>query len=140
MHTFEEMKDPKSTPLELNRPEPVEVTKQPLIFDKDANVLTAIKALQAGEYVLIEGLYSNGLQLLKELNTYLDKRIADKAFVDQRLDRNVYHELSNRILLEIAGHKLVVKKSPDIGWLEILYPEILNFYLPFPQEIGRAHV
>ena len=106
----------------LNRPEPVEIEKKPLVFDKGTDVLTTIKALHAGDYVLIEGLYSNGLRQLKELNTYLDKRIADKSFVDQRLDRNVYYELSSRILLEIAGHKLAVKKSPDIGWLKNSIP------------------
>lgn len=106
----------------LNRPEPIEIKDQPLTFNKESDVLTTIKALVAGDYVVVEGVYSNGLLLLKELNTYLDKRIADKSFVDQRLDRNVYYELSSRILLEIAGHKLAVKKSPDIGWLKNSIP------------------
>lgn len=136
MHTFAAMKNPNIEQPKLNRPEPIEIKKEPLTFNKESDVLTTIKALVAGDYVVIDGVYSNGLLLLKELNTYLDKRIADKSFVDQRLDRNVYYELSNRILLEIAGYKLVVKKSPDIGWLKILYPEINNIYLSFPQVQG----
>ena len=130
------MKNPELTLPKLNRPELVEVTKQPLIFDQDSQIPPTIKALEDGDYVLVDGVFGNGLMLLKEINTYLNKKLANKSFADQRKYRDAYHQLSNRVLLEIAEHKLVVKKSPTIGWLEILYPETSSFYLPFPQVQG----
>lgn len=136
LHTFGEMKSPKSAPPKLDRPEPIELEKQPLTFAQDSDIPAAIKTLEDGDYVMVDGLYSNGLLLLKELNAYLNKKLANKSFVEQRKYRDAYHDLSNRVLLEIGEHKLAVKKAPSIGWFEILYPEITNFFLPFPQVQG----
>lgn len=130
------MEKPSITQPKLNRPEPVQIKKEPLIFDKGSEIPPAIKALEDGDYVEVVGVYGNGLLLLKELNTYLNKKLANKSFEEQRKYRDSYHELSNRVLLEIADHKLVVNKAPSIGWLEILYPETSRFYLPFPQVQG----
>jgi len=38
--------------------------------------------------------------------------------------------------MEIVAHELVVKKSPQIGWLEKLYPKTSDFLLTFPQIQG----
>src|SRR5690554_885338 len=130
------MENTQNTQPKLNRPTPLELNKQPLIFDRDSDISATIHALEEGNYILIDDLYSDGLLLLKSLHTHLNKGLANKTFEEQRKYRDTYHEFSNRVLLEIADHKLVVKKSPTIGWIEKLYPEISNFYLPFPQVQG----
>ncbi|MFT4782248.1 MAG: tRNA1(Val) A37 N6-methylase TrmN6 [Pseudohongiellaceae bacterium] len=74
--------------------------------------------------------------LLKELQVYLKRKLPNKSFKEQRKYRSEYHKLSNLILIEIADHKLAVKKSPSIGWLKKLYPETSDFLLSFPQVQG----
>jgi tRNA1(Val) A37 N6-methylase TrmN6 len=76
------------------------------------------------------------LLLLKELQVYLKRKLPNKSFKEQRKYRSEYHKLSNLILIEIADHKLAVKKSPSIGWLKKLYPETSDFLLSFPQVQG----
>jgi methylase of polypeptide subunit release factors len=96
----------------------------------------AIDGLVDGNYVLIEDLYSSGLLILKELKTFLEKKYSDRSFNGQRDLRSVYQELSQRLLLFVRNNKLIVKKSPEIGWLKILYPDLNEFLLPFPQIQG----
>jgi methylase of polypeptide subunit release factors len=40
------------------------------------------------------------------------------------------------LLLKVKDNKLLVKKCPDIGWLELLYPDVSEFYLSFPEVQG----
>ena len=124
------------TDLEVNRPEPI-VSEQHLdLFYRATNVKQTIKALEAGNPVLITAFYSNGLLLLLELQMYLKNKLANNTFKEQREFRSQYRKLSNLILIEIKDHKLTVKKAPTIGWLEKLYPETSDFFLPFPQVQG----
>ncbi|MDD2357219.1 MAG: methyltransferase [Thiovulaceae bacterium] len=60
----------------------------------------------------------------------------DTSFQGQRNYRSVFREISHRLLLKVKDHKLAVKKSPDIGWLALLYPEISEFYLSFVEVQG----
>jgi hypothetical protein len=63
--------------------------------------------------------------------------ITDAAtFQEQRIARAAFQGRSNRILLVIRNQQLVVRKSPQIGWLEKLYPDLDEFLLPFPQVQG----
>jgi len=122
--------------MKVNRPEPIIQDIQAVIFNQDTNVKKTIDLLKKGNYVLIDKFYSNGLTLLHELNNYLKRKFPNQSFEEQREFREVYQKLSNLILLRIIDHKLEVKKSPVIGWLENLYPESDNFLLTFPQVQG----
>jgi hypothetical protein len=124
------------TDINVNKPEPIVNEKQLELFNRATNVKQTIKALEAGKPVLITEFYSNGLLLLKELQVYLKRKLPNKSFKEQRKYRSEYHKLSNLILIEIADHKLAVKKSPSIGWLKKLYPETSDFLLSFPQVQG----
>jgi tRNA1(Val) A37 N6-methylase TrmN6 len=124
------------TDINVNKPEPIVNGKQLELFNRATNVKQTIKVLEAGKPVLITEFYSNGLLLLKELQVYLRRKLPNKSFQEQRKYRSEYHKLSNLILIEIADHKLAVKKSPSIGWLKKLYPETSNFLLSFPQVQG----
>ena len=122
--------------LKINKPTPITSEVEFFSFNQESDVQEAIDTLVSGEYILIEGFYSNGLNLLNELQTYLKKKHPNQDFQGQRAFRAAYRKLSNLILIEIHKHKLVVRKAPTIGWLEKLYPELSNFLLPFQQVQG----
>lgn len=125
-----------SKEIKVNRPEIVVVSEETPRFNPSAEAKDNIAILEAGKHMVIDGLYSDGLSLLKDLNTHLNKKFSDSSFKDQREVRAQYHKLSNLMLLEIKDHKLAVKKAPNIGWIKKLYAEIKDFYLPFPQIQG----
>ncbi len=122
--------------IDVNKPQPIVFGKQIELFNSETDVKLTIKLLEAGKPVLIKLFYSNGLLLLKELQVHLKRKFPNKSFQEQREYRSEYHKLSNLVLIEIANHKLAVKKSPYIGWLEKLYPETSDFLLSFPQIQG----
>lgn len=123
--------------INVNKPEPIiSSDKQLELFNRSIDIKETIKSLEAGKPVLITAFYSNGLLLLKELQFHLKRKFPNDSFKEQREFRSEYHKLSNLILVEIVDHKLVVKKSPAIGWLEKLYPDTSEFLLSFPQIQG----
>ncbi|MBL4654020.1 MAG: methyltransferase [Flavobacteriales bacterium] len=124
------------TDIKVNKPEPIESGKKTESFNRRADVQLTIEALENGNPILITEFYNNGLVLLKELHTHLNRKFPNKSFQEQREYRSEYHKLSNLILVEIVNHKLVVNKSPNIGWLEKLYPETSDFLLSLPQVQG----
>ncbi|MBE7692490.1 methyltransferase [Tenacibaculum finnmarkense] len=124
------------TDIKINKPTPIAVDKTIKPYKGGTNIRATIETLEAGKYVLITGLYSNGLTLLEELHKYLKRTLPNKTFEEQRAYRAKYQALSNLVLVEIADHKLVVRKSPSIGWFEKFYPENTNYLLTFPQVQG----
>ncbi len=125
-----------NTDLKVNRPEPIKPGVEIRSFLQVTDIKETIDALLSGEYILIEDLYSNGLILLNELQSYLKNIHPNESFQEQREFRSEYRKLSNLILIQVKEHKLTVKKAPWIGWLEKLYPETNDFLLPFPQIQG----
>ncbi|MBQ0768871.1 MAG: 50S ribosomal protein L11 methyltransferase [Bizionia sp.] len=125
-----------TTDITINKPAPFVPEKRLELFNRATDIKLTIKALEAGKPVLITAFYSNGLDLLKALQDHLKKQFPSKTFLEQRKYRSEYRKLSNLIVIEIAEHKLIVKKAPSIGWLEKLYPETSNFLLTFPQVQG----
>lgn len=125
-----------STDIQVHKPAPIVAKESLLLFDRSSDMKQTIIALEAGKSVLITAFYSNGLDLLKELQRHLQRKLPSKTFKEQREYRSQYHKLSNLILIEIVDHKLAVKKAPAIGWLEKLYPETSGFLLTFPQIQG----
>jgi len=124
------------TNLQVNRPVPVECGENIKSFRQGNDIPVAINTILAGEYILIEGVYNNGLVLLHELQLHLKEIYPNQTFKEQREYRSEFQKRSNQILVEVSDHKLVVKKAPFIGWLEKLYPELSEFILPFPQIQG----
>lgn len=124
------------TDLKVNKPTPIASGKKATSFNRSTNVEFAIEVLEAGKPILITAFFNDGLHLLREVKAYLNKKFPNKSFQEQREYRLEYRKLSQLILIEIVNHKLAVKKSPSIGWLEKLYPETSDFLLPFPQVQG----
>ncbi len=122
--------------MHLNRPEPVNAGMEAGSFTRESDVRETIQVLLSGEQVLVEEFYSDGLYLLRELTTYLKNTLPTASFTEQRAFRAEFRKLSNLILIHVKEHKLGVSKAPEIGWLEKLYPELNDFFLPFPQIQG----
>ncbi len=122
--------------INVNKPEPIVVGEQVVLFDRTTDIRQTIQSLEAGTPVLIMAFYSDGMLLLKGLQKYLKSKLPNKTFKEQRQYRSEYQRLSNLIIIEIEDHQLKVKKSPSIGWLKMLYPETSSFFLAFPQVQG----
>ena len=125
-----------NTPINITKPEAITVTDKLQLFSKGSDIAAILDRLILGEAVLINGFYSDGLLLLKEIHKYLKLKLPNKTFKEQQAYRAAYFKLSNLVLLEVVAHKLIVKKSPSIGWLQKLYPENMHFCLSFPQIQG----
>ena len=124
------------TSIEVNRPEPITIGENLILFKRGTEVGLALEALKEGKSVLIKDFYSDGISLLKDLHNYLKLILPNTSFKEQKKYRSEYFRLSNLILLEIVDQKLSVKKSPSIGWLEKFYSENNHFLLTFPQIQG----
>lgn len=122
--------------IQPNRPAPIIENIDVVPYKRRMEPQVAIDALIDGHFVLVSDFYSSGLSLLSELKYYIKKKYSKQSFKGQRDSRAVFRELSNRILLMISENELKVRKSPEIGWLKILYPELDKFLLPFPQVQG----
>jgi len=121
--------------IQIDRPEPI-MDVDVLAYKRRMDPLDAVDALIDGDYVLIVDYFSSGLTVLNALKDYLKQEYADQSFQGQRDYRSSFRELSHRLLLLVSNNKLTVRKSPEIGWLKSLYPDMDEFLLPFPQVQG----
>ena len=122
--------------LQADRPDIITTQIEAIGFYRKMDTEATVTQMIAGKYVLVEEFYSNGLQVLNELKRNLLLVYKDKSFQGQREYRSAFREASHRLLLKVKDNKLVVKKSPDFGWLELLYPDVSEFYISFPEVQG----
>lgn len=122
--------------LRANRPEPIITAIEVIPYKSRMDPQEAIDALLAGFNVLIIDFYSTGLHVLQALKIFIEDHQPDQSFNSQHKSRTLYRELSNRLLLLIRSNRLIVRKAPEIGWFKILYPDLNEFLLPFPQVQG----
>ena len=122
--------------LKADRPEIITTEVDAIHFYRKMDTKDTVAQMIEGKYVIVEEFYSNGLQVLNELRKNLLRKFKDKSFQGQRNYRDAYKKASHRLLLKIKDNKLTVKKSPKIGWIELLYPDISEFYISFPDIQG----
>jgi len=122
--------------LQADRPNIIITEIEALGFYRKMDTKATVEEMIAGKYVLVEEFYSNGLQVLAELKRNLLETYKDKTFQGQRDYRAAFRDASHRLLLKVKDNQLIVKKSPDIGWLKRLYPEVSEFYISFPDVQG----
>ncbi len=122
--------------IKATRPEPLETNIEVLAYNFKMDPKIAIETLVAGKHVLIDDFFSSGLTVLNELKEYIRTNVKNETFQEQRNFRSIFRELSNRIVLHVRYGHLTIKKVPEIGWLSILYPDLKEFILPFPQVQG----
>ena len=122
--------------IQADRPNIITSEIDAIGFYRKMDTEVTVKEMISGKYVLVEEYFSNGLQVLSELKKTLQRTYDDTSFQGQRDYRSAFREASHRLLLKVRDNKLTVKKSPDIGWLELLYPETEEFYVSFPEVQG----
>lgn len=122
--------------IQSDRPNIITTEIEAISFYRKMDTEATVKEMIAGKYVIVEEFYSNGLQVLSELKRNLLLKHKDQSFQGQRDYRSAFREASHRLLLKVKDNKLIVKKSPDIGWLELLYPDASEFYVSFPEVQG----
>lgn len=118
--------------MQVTRPEIIPADVKTISFRKGSDLSLTLKAILAEKYVLVEGAYSFGLDLLHDLQLVLKETYSQDNFIAQRVYRKAFRHYSHFILLQVKAHKLTVKKAPEIGWLAKLYPEQHDFMLTFP--------
>lgn len=121
-----------SEELKITRPEPLIPSKQPILYKRTKDVKKAVEQIIAGEYIQIDDFYGTGLVVLEELTNNLKEKHKGNSFQGQRDFRAEYRKFSHQVIIKIKEHELDVKKEPVIGWIEVLYPEMDEFFLPFP--------
>ena len=122
--------------IEINYPNAIVNEIDVELYKRSIDPKMAVNLLLNGKFVLIIDFYSSGLIILNELKIQLSKKYKNQSFQEQRKFRSVYKDCSNRLLLIVKNHQLLVKKAPEIGWFTIFYPELSEFLLPFPQVQG----
>ena len=125
-----------SQTIKPEKPEIITTEINAIGFYRKMDTQATVNEMIAGKYVLVEEFYSNGLQVLSELKRTLQTRYKDKSFQGQRDYRSAFREASHRLLLKVKDNRLAVKKCPEIGWLQLLYPEASEFYISFPDVQG----
>jgi len=124
------------TSIQADRPNIITGEIKSIKYYRKMDAKETVEEMIAGKYILVEEYYSNGLELLAELKKNLLRKYKDKSFQGKRDYRSAFRESSHRLLLKVKDNKLIVKKSPNIGWLELLYPEVSEFYISFPEVQG----
>jgi len=122
--------------VKADRPNIITSEVDAISFYRKMDTKATVTEMIEGKYVLVEEFFSNGLEVLKELKRKLLLTYTDKSFQGQREFRSAFREASHRLLLKVKDNKLCVKKCPDIGWLELLYPDASEFYISFPEVQG----
>jgi len=122
--------------IQADRPNIITTEIEAIGFYRKMDTKATVEEMIAGKYVLVEEFYSNGLQVLAELKRNLLEIHKEKTFQGQRDYRAAFRDASHRLLLKVKDNQLIVKKSPDIGWLKRLYPEVSEFYVSFPDVQG----
>ena len=122
--------------IKADRPKIITTDVEAISFYRKMDTNATVLDMIAGKYVIVEEYYSNGLEVLAELKKILLKTYTDKSFKGQREYRCAFREASHRLLIKVIANKLPLKKAPNIGWLEILYPEVSDFYISYPDIQG----
>ncbi len=125
-----------SKDLTVNRPEPITESISVLEYSKNIDPKYAVEALLEGSYVLVADQFSSGVTVLEALKKQLSKNTHDASFSSQRNYRQQFRDASQFLVVEIVNHQLHLRKSPEIGWLKRLYPEMQEFLLPFTDVQG----
>ena len=120
----------------FDRPEPVEISTDIMEAGKNDDHKKIAHWLTEGNIVLVRGQFSVGLSILSELKKLIFDNSDSSAFNEYRELRSDFHQASNNLLVPIKNNRIDLKKSPKIGWLKVLYPDLSEFILPFPKVQG----
>jgi precorrin-6B methylase 2 len=119
-----------------NRPEPLELSQKPDEVNKKSDRTSAAGKLLGGNYLLVADRYSTGMAILAELKKKVFRGKKKSDFTAYRDSRSLFYRASNHLLVPIKENRIALKKAPEPGWLEKLYPDQSDFMITFPQFQG----
>ena len=122
--------------LQPEKPQILKKTTQGVYFQQKMKISIAVTSLINNKYVIVEDFYYTGLKILEQLKKELKKNNNNDNFNDQRKFRSLFRDASHKLLLLVEKNQLVVKNSPSIGWLKLLYPKDTDFLISFPEIQG----
>tara|TARA_B100000959_G_C14921391_1_gene599656 strand:- start:456 stop:1508 length:1053 start_codon:yes stop_codon:yes gene_type:complete len=118
------------------RPEPLNCADDVPIVTREQDAPTVAQSLCDGQNACVGDLYSTGLAALAEVRRLLSSDAQLNTYEASRQNRRAYRQASHRLLVPIRNREIALRKSPTIGWLVELYPDISDFHLTFPQVQG----
>jgi len=122
--------------IKIKRPEPPKSDDNVIQITKKSDRAKAARQLSAGNYLLVEDRYSTGMAVLSDLKKLVFRGKNKQDFTAYRDKRSEFYQASNRLLVPVKDNTIALKKSPEIGWLNLLYPDLQDFLLTFPQIQG----
>ncbi len=117
-------------------PKPVLIDGDYYVADRYTNTEEAASALINDEYIVLADFFSDGLKILSMLRKIVFSKDKSANFAQDRINRSVYHNASNRLLVPVKNSRVALKKAPEIGWLKEFYQSSEELFLPMPQIQG----
>lgn len=104
--------------------------------DKTSDPSAVADALAGNKYFLVTDFFSTGVNILAALRRSLGGNEPRKSYAAERAYRAAFQGAAARLLAPIRENRLDLRRAPEIGWLQELYPDRAEFVLPFPQVQG----
>ncbi len=118
------------------RPKPAASDEADFEVDSASDPKSVVKRLKAGEIGVVTDEWPSGLRVLSELRRSIFKKGMESDFQTYREERADYSHASNRLLAPVKEGRIDLKKAPEIGWLDRLYPDVDQFLLSVPELQG----
>ncbi len=115
---------------DLNRPEPIR-RHHARPVDGNTPPRLAAKRLRDGEVQIVTDLYKTGAEILAQLQELLPALPQGADYATRQEHRRTGREAAMRLLAPIRDHCLDLQDARTIGFLELLYPGLRRFSLPF---------
>ena len=123
-------------PDDLIKPAIIESFDDCQVFRAGMNYRHALKKLQKGRGMIVEGSYPTAIAFY----TWLKKRIKTKNpvtdYLSSRKTKNIIHKTTKKVLLRIKEHRTDLFKSPVNPFLKALYPDKTEFLISLPDLLG----
>ena len=113
---------------ELLRPEPL-VAPATTRTDRHRDPEAAVDLLLSGETLLVFGNYRIGKTILDRLHARLAAP-PGAPFAVRKQAEKTFQETAQRLLVQIANHRVNHSDAPQPGFLRMLYPDHRRFCLP----------
>jgi SAM-dependent methyltransferase len=113
----------------FSRPEPI-LRHRALSVDRNTSPMRAAERLCEGEALVVADSYSTGAEILAQLKTMLHPPTSGASFEVRQAFQRTYRETAMRLLAPISKGRLALTGAHPIGFLEELYSELSDFFLP----------
>lgn len=120
----------------LLRPRTLPANSAVTRIDANSKFNRVRKQLASGSLLCVTDTYPTALTLYSWLKKDLRRRFPERDYESSRRFRNRLRLLTENLLVPIVGQRVHLKKAPEIPWLQMLYPEGDDFFLPLPDVLG----